>query len=60
MNAGLLIGAFLVGLGLFLFRLGKVGGVVPFTREERPLLFFFTIALAIVGGTYKIAAAIFN
>ncbi len=36
----------------------RVGGVIPFTREQRPLLFWFTIAIAIGGGASKLISTL--
>jgi len=53
MSVDILVGIFLIALGIFLFKRGHIGGVVPFTREERPILFYATVLIAIIGGVYR-------
>ncbi len=60
MKEGIFAGLFLVALGLYLLKRGAIGGVVPFTREERPFLFFFTICFAIGGGLFVAISALFK
>ncbi len=60
MKEDILLGLFLLGLGLFLLKTGKIGGVVPFTREERPFIYWATIAIAFSGGIFKIISAFYK
>lgn len=54
------MGLFLIALGSFLLSKGAIGGAVPFTREEKPYLFLFTVGLAICSGIFSIIYALIN
>ena len=60
MNVDILTGLFLIALGLFLLKRGKVGGVIPFSNKERPLLFYATVSIAIGGGIIRIILSFVN